>query len=348
MIICMIIASVCFAVFAFLFLTADKNIVKSMLNCCYETEVENIKKGQLEMSLLMEDMKRTRDLKNPAKIKRGKKIKAQVEESKKRLESIGKGKINVLDLIPIAGYRFIQLQRWDSSNDYVKKLNSQCRQFKEKKEAMNYTYYLLASLIGYLLLGVCTGFAATTIAMAMNLGTRSIVIGVVAFVIFAIIGYIPYDNVSTVIQKRQEEIENQFPQVVSKLTLLTVAGMEVTQAWQLTSNSGTGVLYEEMKRVLIELEHNVSVQEAYSKFITRCNNSYTTKLATAIIQNFTKGNSEIVSLFRTLNSESWMEHKHNARRKGEQIQSKLMMPTLLMFLGIIILIIVPIISGFNF
>lgn len=348
MIICMIIASVCFIVFAFLFLTADKNIVLTMLNCCRETEVENIKKGQLELNLLVENMKRTKDMDNKQKIKQGKKIKKQMEESKKRLETISKGKSGVLDLIPIAGYRFMQLQNWDASNDNVKKLNAKCRQFKEKKEAMNYTYYLLASLFGNLLLGVCVGFAALGIALAMNLGTRSIVVGIVGFGIFAIIGYLPYDNINVVVRQREEEIENQFPQVVSKLTLLTVAGMEVTQAWQLTSNSGTGVLYEEMKRVLIDLEHNVSVQDAYSKFITRCNNSYATKLATAIIQNFTKGNSEIVSLFKTLNSESWMEHKHNARRKGEQIQSKLLVPTLLMFLGIIVLIIVPIISGFNF
>ena len=348
MIICMIIASACFIVFAFLFLTADKNIVLTMLNCCRETEVENIKKGQIELNLLVENMKRTKDMDNKQKIKQGKKIKKQMEESKKRLETISKGKIGVLDLIPIAGYRFMQLQNWDASNDNVKKLNAKCRQFKEKKEAMNYTYYLLASLFGNLLLGVCVGFAALGIALAMNLGTRSIVVGIVGFGIFAIIGYLPYDNINVVIRQREEEIENQFPQVVSKLTLLTVAGMEVTQAWQLTSNSDTGVLYEEMKRVLIDLEHNVSVQDAYSKFITRCNNIYATKLATAIIQNFTKGNSEIVSLFKTLNSESWMEHKHNARRKGEQIQSKLLVPTLLMFLGIIVLIIVPIISGFNF
>ncbi|MCD7807505.1 MAG: secretion protein F, partial [Lachnospiraceae bacterium] len=76
--------------------------------------------------------------------------------------------------------------------------------------------------------------------------------------------------------------------------------------------------------------------------------SYTNKLATAILQNSTKGNAEIVELFRTMNEESWSEHKHNARRQSEKIQSKLMLPTLLMFGGILILIIVPIVTGFNF
>jgi tight adherence protein C len=132
------------------------------------------------------------------------------------------------------------------------------------------------------------------------------------------------------------------------MALLTVAGMEVNQAWRLTAGSGKSTLYSEMNRVLIDFDNNVPPVEAYSKFITRCNNNYTTKLATAIIQNMSKGNSEIVELFKRLNTESWLEHKHNARRMGEKIQSKLMIPTMLMFLGIIILIIVPVMSGFNF
>lgn len=100
--------------------------------------------------------------------------------------------------------------------------------------------------------------------------------------------------------------------------------------------------------MLVDFDNNVSPVEAYSKFISRCSNTYTTKLATAIIQNISKGNSEIVTLFRQLNDESWLEHKHNARRMGEKIQSKLLLPTMLMFGGIIILIIVPVMSGFNF
>lgn len=109
-----------------------------------------------------------------------------------------------------------------------------------------------------------------------------------------------------------------------------------------------GTLYEEMGRVLLDFNNNVSPVEAYSRFIDKCSNPYTTKLATAIIQNTSKGNSEIVKLFRQLNDESWLEHKHNARRMGEKIQSKLLLPTMLMFGGILILIIVPVMSGFSF
>ena len=347
MIVCMILATAIFVFFFLLFFTADEAITGAMLTACRETEEENIKQGKIALNVIVEDIKLTGDLKDAARKREAKKIRRKMEESKKLLEKYSRGKISGLDLIPVAGYRLMQLMKWDMTKQTIKRLNRKCQQFKEKKEAMNYTYYLLGALWGYIILGAGVFFGTLGFTLALGLGTRSIVAAAVAFAIFALMGYIPYDNVNAVVNKRAEEIESQFPQVVSKLALLTVAGMEVSQAWKLASR-GRGTLYEEMNRVLIDFDNNVSPVEAYTKFLNRCSNKYTTKLATAIIQNISKGNAEIVKLFRQLNEESWSEHKHNTRRMGERIQSKLLVPTLLMFVGIIILVVVPVISGFNF
>ena len=311
MILCMIIASVLFGLFTWLFLSAGDNILRTLLVCCKEIQVETIKKNQIAMQLLAEEMKRTGTLEDKKKLRQGKAYQKKNEEAGKLLEKLEQDKISALDLIPLAGYRLMQLWGWDSTNDVIKRLNRQCVQFKEKKEAMNYTYYLLGSLIGHFLLGFTAFFAALGLGLAMNMGARSLVMAGALLAVFALLGYLPYDSVNATITKRREEIERQFPQAVSKMTLLTVAGMEVNQAWKLTCKSGTGVLYEEMNRVLIDLNHNVPPSEAYSRFITRCNNPYATKLATAIIQNISKGNSEIVALFRTLNDESGWGKKYN-------------------------------------
>jgi len=344
----MAVASILLIIFAYLFLSADDNIARALVICCKETQEDTIKKMQLEMNLLAEEMKKSGRLEDKKMLKAGRTCQKKQEEAEKALEHLNKNRVNALDLVPMAGYRLIQLMGWDAKNDVVKKLYQKCAQFKEKKEAVNYTYYLLGSLIGNVVLGMAAFFAALGIGLGLGLGTRSLIIAIAALVGFALIGYLPYDNVNTVISKRAEEIERQFPQVISKMALLTVAGMEVDQAWRLAGKSGRGTLYEEMNRVLIDFDNNVLPKDAYSKFITRCNNPYTTKMATAISQNLSKGNAEIVSLFRTLNDESWMEHKHSARRMGEKIQSKLLLPTMLMFGGIIILVIVPVMSGFNF
>lgn len=348
MILCMALATAGFLFFAFLFLSADENIMGAVITCRKETELENGKRAKIELDLIVDYMKRTRDLKDKARVNRARELKKNMEQAQKKLKRLDRGKVGLADVIPVAGYRMMQLLHWDGRNETVKKLYNQCVQFKEKREAMNYTYYVLGALIGYTVLGCVSAFAVLGLALAAGLGIKAVISAVVVLVLLFMAGYVPYDNVSVTVRSRREEIENQFPQVVSKLTLLTVAGMEVNQAWKLTCSSGVGVLYQEMERVLVELDNNVPPVEAYSKFITRCDNPYTTKLATAIIQNVSKGNAEIVNLFRRLNSESWLEHKHSARRKGEQISSKLLVPTLVMFVGIIILVIVPVMTGFGF
>ena len=249
MFICMILASALFVIFAILFLTAGDSLAKALIVCNVEIQTETIKRTQIEMNLLAEQMKKSGQ-QDKKKLKQGKVLKKKQDEARKQLEILKKGKISVLDIIPLAGYRMIQILDWDGTSDVVKKLNQKCIQFKEKKEAINYTYYLLASLMGNLLLGAVMLFLGMGFGFAMQMGTRSIIIGVACFAVFALIGYLPYDSVSQIVTKRQEDISRQFPQVMSKLTLLTVAGMEVSQAWKLASVSGTGTLYEEMNRVL--------------------------------------------------------------------------------------------------
>ncbi len=347
-VIIILIATVLFIIYAFLIMTAGENITEAIVTCRRETAEENIKMTTISLNKLVALMKRRDELKDKKMIKKGKKLKATLDENQKALARYEKGKPGLGDLIPVAGYRFIQLMKWDGTNNFVKKLNSQCVQFKEKKEAMNYAYFVLANLIGSLVLGAVVGIALLGVFLSLHWGIKSVIFALGAFILFGIIGYLPLDNLNSIINNRKEEIENQFPQVASELTLLTVAGMEVSQAWKLVAENGDGVLYDEMSRVLLDLNNNVPPAEAYSKFMVKCNNNYANKLATAIIQNMSKGNAEIVNLFRRLNDECWMERKHNSKRMGEKIQSKLLVPTLLMFGGILLLVIVPVLTGFNF
>ena len=157
MFICMILASAFFVIFAFLFLTAGDNLAKALIVCNVEIQTETIKKTQIEMNLLAGQIQKSGQ-QDKKKLKKGKALKKKQDEARKQLEVLKKGKISVLDIIPLAGYRMIQLLGWDGTSDVVKKLNQKCIQFKEKKEAINYTYYLLASLLGNLLFGVVVLF----------------------------------------------------------------------------------------------------------------------------------------------------------------------------------------------
>lgn len=124
-----------FVIFAILFLTAGDSLAKALIVCNVEIQTETIKKTQIEMNLLAEQMKKSGQ-QDKKKLKQGKVLKKKQDEARKQLEILKKGKISVLDIIPLAGYRMIQILDWDGTSDVVKKLNQKCIQFKEKKKQL--------------------------------------------------------------------------------------------------------------------------------------------------------------------------------------------------------------------
>lgn len=272
-----------------------------------------------------------------------KKLKAQEKER----DAVKKGKSIFSSLPMLAGYCLMRIMRTDNGNSLLKQFARQCEQVEERSHAAVYARYLYASLLGYCILGVAVTFCLMGVLLGTGYGSTGMVAGVVAGAILALYGYFPYSDVKEYVNDRDRSLEREFPEAMSKMALLSLAGMGAARAWKMTSQSGEGVLYHEMRRTVQELENNIPAAKAYDGFIRRCNYSYATKLATAMLQAGRKGNDEIAALFRQLNTESWMERSNNARKMGEEIKSKLLVPTIIMFFGIIILVVVPMLSQFN-
>lgn len=60
-----------------------------------------------------------------------------------------------------------------------------------------------------------------------------------------------------------------------------------------------------------------------------------------MIQNLLKGNEEIAYFLKEMSDEMWEEKKHLAKRKGEAANSKLLIPTVMIFVGILGMIMIP-------
>lgn len=158
--------------------------------------------------------------------------------------------------------------------------------------------------------------------------------------------YYVEEQIDNKVSDRKEELLSDFPQVLSKLTLLINSGMVVREAWNLVSKSGTGVLYHEMQETTIEFQNGVTELEAYSNFATRCGIKEIRKFAATMVQNLQKGNAELAFVLKDMTSEMWEEKKNLCKRKGEATNSKLMIPTGLIFLGILMLIMAPMLLSF--
>lgn len=143
------------------------------------------------------------------------------------------------------------------------------------------------------------------------------------------------------LNNRRDELLADMPQMLSKLTLLVNSGMIVREAWSKVAHGGSRELYREMQLTEQEMNNGVSDLDAYRNFADRCAIKEIRRFSSTMIQNMQKGNAEISYFLKEMADEMWEEKKHIVKRKGEAANSKLLMPIGMIFVGILIMIMVP-------
>lgn len=144
-------------------------------------------------------------------------------------------------------------------------------------------------------------------------------------------------------KKKYDSIRADFPDLVSKLVLLVNAGMTLNRAWEkicLETNKKTP-LYMELKLTYMQIQGGRPEGEAYEEFARRCRVREIAKFVTLVIQNLKKGSGDLVPLLKLEADECWELRKMRARQLGEEASTKLILPMMIMFIGILIIVILP-------
>lgn len=151
------------------------------------------------------------------------------------------------------------------------------------------------------------------------------------------------------IEKRRSEIRLEFPEFVSKLTILVDAGMTISQAWRkiVEDNQKESVLYDEMNIALAEIRAGQPEAAAYEEFARRCKVKEVTKFVSIIIINLKRGGGEVVASLKAQGDECWEMRKAEVKRLGEESSTKILIPLMFMFVGIIILVAMPAVMSFS-
>lgn len=192
---------------------------------------------------------------------------------------------------------------------------------------------------------VTLGFTILQLAVPVYALADDILAAMVV-VLFAGVAYYYYGtNVSDRIKKRSEELLGDFSNVVSKLALLTNAGMIIREAWEEVAYTGDSVFYVEMQKAVDDMNNGYSETDALYSFGMRCIIPEIKKFTSTIIQGIEKGNSELTHMLEEQSAETWNLKKQDVRRQGEKAASKLMIPMMMMFVGILIMVIVPIFAN---
>ena len=270
-----------------------------------------------------------------------------IQKLQKKDVALQQGDLRTVGLLELPGYVLLRRYEAIGRSSFHRVILERCQELYGRKYAENWAQQLLARLLSYPVIGVALTLSLGALILgAGNVNAGLAVMGIGTVLVLVLV-YAMYDEVGDRLNKRRAAISRQFPNVVSKLALLVTSGMILDRAWRETAESQDAELYQEMRKTAEELANLVDPTTAYTNFIDRCNTKETTKLASALIQSQTKGNAEISALLKGMAREAWQERRHTAKRDSEKANSKLMIPTMLLFLAILVMLMVPVAISFS-
>lgn len=155
-------------------------------------------------------------------------------------------------------------------------------------------------------------------------------------------------------QKRKKEIEEEYPEMVSRMAMLVGAGMTISGAFKRIAGEygrrrqkKEKPLYEEMLTACREMESGISERAAYQNMGTRCGVPVIVRFTALLIQYMQSGAAGLKKALREESGQALKERKERAQRLGEEAGTKLLLPMTLILMLVMALIMIPAFTSFG-
>lgn len=185
-------------------------------------------------------------------------------------------------------------------------------------------------------------------------GNSAIILSLLFVVILPIISGQKDKDIHNETKKRKEQLQENFPEFISKLILLMEAGMNIRGAvFQIVEdknkvkNKKKDYLQEELMYICRQMQNGLSEKEAYELLGKRCNLACYKKLSGLLIQHLQKGGSRILDTLRAEAQKANEEQKRKIQKKGEEMGTKLLFPMIIMLGIVMVFIMVPALFSFQ-
>ncbi|MBQ4260123.1 MAG: type II secretion system F family protein [Lachnospiraceae bacterium] len=264
-------------------------------------------------------------------------ISGEFEEYIKPLDS----KVFMLPEIYGVGFKVLKIFKFQYKTRGANKLRENMAILYSERYAEYYMRVLYAQKISIAYLIFAVGCAISALADGTDKIVMFVLVCVVCFAVYYTLGQAPADQ----LKKRGERFMDEFPNAVSTIALLVNSGMILREAWREVSMSHDSELYMEMRKMNEDIDNGVSEIDALYAFSNRCVVSDIKKFTSFIVQGLEKGSKDLASALRIQTNELWQMKKQNTLRRGELASSKLMIPLMVMFVGILIMVMGPIMTN---
>ena len=255
------------------------------------------------------------------------------------IQGVNQKDFPLLKVLPM-GLFVLDCLKYKYNQNYDKSLLFKLSELYGRKDSFRYLKVFLANQIIIVMLVLFT-----TIFLLVAGGVREITAEIIFLIILAptISVYGLNADLDKQVKKRRRQLSIEFCEFLSVLILLINAGMNVYNGWERIAldKNKTGLFYDEVRNTYHEIISGKSEVEAYEDFAQRCKIPEITKFITIIIQNIKKGNEEMTIALRQQVSEGWSLRKNLAKVLGEEASTKLLLPMMLMFAGILLIVITP-------
>lgn len=180
-----------------------------------------------------------------------------------------------------------------------------------------------------------------------------------AMIVIAVIVLIYYKKKTKAKEEqklRQKQLQYDYSEVISKLTLLLGAGMTVRRAWEKMiedymrkkkSAKDERIVYEQMYITDCQIKSGISEYKAYEEFGHRCQTREYLKLASLLQTNIKKGTKELKELLYQESYDAFEQRKSLAVKKGEEAATRLLMPMFMLLIVVMIIVMVPAVISFQ-
>lgn len=158
-------------------------------------------------------------------------------------------------------------------------------------------------------------------------------------------------------KKKLRELMEDYPEIVSKLTVFSGAGLPVRRAWErivleyeAACRAGTQTeraAYQEMAAAYHRMQRGVPELQAYAEFGAGCHSRAYRKLSGLLEQNVRNGAEGLRKALEAEMESAFEEQKALARRRGEEASTKLLLPLFLMLMIIMVMVSVPAFLAFG-
>lgn len=156
---------------------------------------------------------------------------------------------------------------------------------------------------------------------------------------------------------RKSQLLCDYPEIVSKMTLLLGAGMtirgtieKITEDYIKSKKKNhfrQRYVYDELVIICREMQSGVSERAAIDHWGKRCQLQCYTKFSTILQQNLKKGSEGLAALLSYEVSEAFEKRKSIAKKKGEEAGTKLLVPMLFMLLIVLVILMLPACMSFQ-